>query len=243
MSVNGYLNSLAERAIIRDDERGSIQISIDNILDKLHDFNEIGECFTFGSYKRKTILSRQFDKNSDIDIMVVFRDGRYQPQTYLDWLKKFIEDKYSRSEIYQSSPTIVLELRHIKFELVPSLKDGTIYKIPYKPSNYSSWITTNPNELNGRLANNQELRRLVRVIKIWNAKQGYLFCSYELEKYIVERMSFCSGNLADRFFSFCSIFNAYNCSQNITDKISTLKNRSNSAKLSNDENSIKDLFE
>lgn len=78
--------------------------------------------------------------------MVVFEKGGYNPQTYLDRLKRFVEQRYGSSEIYQSSPTIVLELNHIKFDLVPALHQyGTTYNIPNGPS---AWQSTNPNDFN-----------------------------------------------------------------------------------------------
>jgi hypothetical protein len=63
------------------------------------------------------------DEKSDIDYMVVFSDRDYQPQTYLDRLRRFTEYYYQKSEIKQSHPTIQLELNHIRFELVPAVKD------------------------------------------------------------------------------------------------------------------------
>lgn len=121
MSVNSYLNDLAQRAIVRDNEKNKINISIENIKSKLKSDNEVKDIKIFGSYKRGTIISRKFDENSDIDIMVIFKDDRNKPQTYLNYLKGLIGQKYTRSEIHQDNPTIVLELNHIRFELVPAL--------------------------------------------------------------------------------------------------------------------------
>ncbi|WP_328516178.1 SMODS domain-containing nucleotidyltransferase [Ralstonia pseudosolanacearum] len=65
--------------------------------------------------------TRAMDDRSDIDYMVVFSDSGATPQTYLNRLKIFVEKRYGSSEIYQSSPTIVLELRaantsHLRIE-------------------------------------------------------------------------------------------------------------------------------
>ncbi len=74
MSVNSYLNDLAERAIVRDNEKNKIQVSVKAIKERLeqHFSSEVDKVFIFGSYKRGTIISRQFDENSDIDIIVIF---------------------------------------------------------------------------------------------------------------------------------------------------------------------------
>ena len=246
MSVNSYLNDLAQRAIVRDNEKNKINISIENIKSKLKSDNEVKDIKIFGSYKRGTIISRKFDENSDIDIMVIFKDDRHKPQTYLNYLKGLIGQKYTRSEIHQSNPTIVLELNHIKFELVPALDYlfNIRYKIPEKQSNYADWLVTDPDELNGKLTNNQNLRRLVRVAKIWNIKQGGLFNSYKLEKFIVNRNYICNWNLADYFYTFCdALITNCNYPQYTNDKIKKLKDKTGMANALDAENIIKDLFE
>ena len=174
MSVFSHLQNTADSIKIQDPERTAIDTSISSLSYKLGSyFNNIESKFVYGSYDRRTILRRSKDPNSDVDYMVTFSDGSgWTPQTLMNRLKKFVEDKYSRSEIYQSSPTVVLELNHIKFELAPAYTSwGTIY-IPAPASDYSQWISTNPNTLkdalNEKNRNNQYLiRKLVRLMKYW----------------------------------------------------------------------------
>jgi hypothetical protein len=116
--------------------------------------------------------------------MVVFKEGGYTPQTYLDRLKRFTEYRYNRSEIYQSSPTLVLNLNHIRFELVPALDHASGYSIP---DGSGSWMLTTPNTFNSTLtdknkATNSRLKPAVRLAKIWNADRGYPFASYPMER-------------------------------------------------------------
>lgn len=265
MSVNSYLEDLAKKAIVRDDEKEGIEKSIETIFQRLKNYdsdkncigrNRINKYFIFGSYKRGIIIPREFDDNSDIDIMVVFgkkfkdsygftyTSGMKKPQTYLNYLKNFAESRYSRSEIHQSHPAIVLELNHIKFELVPAISDDfENFQIPTKQSSYQDWIWTNPNDLDGTLCGNQTLRKLVRIVKIWNAKQGYIYLSYELEKKIVSYNNYFNGNLANYFYSFCEIL-SINCDlpQWKIDKINTLKNKVQKAKIFDDSSEIESLF-
>ena len=156
-----------------------------------------------------------------------------KPQTYLDYLNNFAQSSYSRSEIYQSHPAIVLELNHIKFELVPTISIFGNYKIPNKQNSYQNWISTNPNDLDEALTNNQTLRRLVRIAKIWNAKQGYIYISYELEKWITQQYFY--GNLTDHFYRFCELL-PINCDlpQWKIDKINILKSKAKKAKVLDD---------
>lgn len=247
MSVNSYLNNLAEKAIVRDNEKTKIQSSIRAIKERLESYfrEEIESAFLFGSYNRKTLISRKFDDNSDIDIMVVFKTNGYQsykPEAYINKLKDFMKSRYPQSEIYRDYPTAVLELNHIKFELVPAINHYMSgYQIPCK-NTYRDWMNTNPNDLDGALANNQTLRRLVRIVKIWNAKQGYIYESYELEKWIVNNCFY--GNLSDHFYRFCELLPInWNLSENKQNKIQKLKDSAQMVKYSDNENCIQNLFE
>lgn len=127
------------------------------------------------------------DENSDIDYMVIFKDDGSKPQTYLNRLKRFVETYYSRSEIYQSSPTIVLELNHIKFEIVPAKE---VWGQKYIPDGSGDWMATNPNDFNNTLTdknknNGNLIKPTIRLAKYWNAKNGYIYSSYLFEKRIV----------------------------------------------------------
>lgn len=97
MSTTGYLNRLANQAIIRDLEKETIGRSIGTLRQKLRRYfqRDITEQFPFGSYTRGTILPRCMDPSSDVDVMVVFADDRYRPQTYLDRLRRFVEATYT----------------------------------------------------------------------------------------------------------------------------------------------------
>lgn len=194
MTVNSYLSALANNAIIRDAEKQGIQRSISTLQTRLNlEFgSDVSNQFIFGSYSRGTILPRHMDERSDIDYMVVFSDDSFRPQTYLDRLRRFAARYYSSSEIFQSNPTLVLSLNHIRFELVPGLSSLVFgYQIPAKASDYQDWIYTNPTSFNQTIVNANQtygnlIKPVVRLVKYWNAQNGYVFDSYELEKTIAE---------------------------------------------------------
>lgn len=213
MSVLRYLENLASNAILSDDEESSIDTSISTLQTRLDSYfgDELKEHFKFGSSTRGTILPRKMDSDSDIDYMVVFDDDSYKPQTYLDKLKRFAEAKYSTSEIYQSSPTVVLKLNHIKFELVPAIDKGFYsyhsYYIPAKASDVNDWILTDPNGFNDKLTeknqnNNCLIKPMIRLVKYWNADRGHLFYSYIKEKDIVNKFYYNCSNVKDYFFDY-----------------------------------------
>lgn len=214
MSINSYLIELASELIIRDNEEDNIQRSINTLRTRLTSYfgSEIIEQFCFGSYTRGTILPRKADEDSDIDYMIVFKNTEgYKPESLFRRLKSFVEYRYSRSEIYRDSPTIVLELNHIKFELVPACYPNLYpvikgYKIPAPRSSYEEWISTNPNEFNQQLTSKNIyhkscMKPLIRILKYWNSLNGKIYSSYELEQHIINQNYFYCSNLRDYFYS------------------------------------------
>jgi hypothetical protein len=206
VSVITYLQARASAAVLSGDEEKSINTSISTIKTRLnsHFGTGLSDHFRFGSSTRGTILPRSMDEHSDIDYMVVFSDGGYSPQTYLDRLKRFAETYYANSDIKQSSPSVVLQLNHIKFDLVPALKQQySGYRIPNGPN---AWQDTNPNDFNATLTekNGKELSMIkptIRLVKFWNAQGGYIYDSYSLEKYIVGLSYYGVLNLRDYVFT------------------------------------------
>lgn len=229
MSVITYLQRRASAAVLSGDEETSINTSISTIKTRLtsHFGSGLSDQFRFGSSTRGTILPRSMDEHSDIDYMVVFSEGGYTPQTYLDRLKRFAETYYASSDIKQSSPSVVLQLNHIKFDLVPALKQKySGYRIPNGPS---AWQDTNPNDFNATLIakNTAELSMIkptIRLVKYWNAYNDYIFDSYGLEKFIVGLSFFGVSNLREYVFTVFDNFTlSYDQPQWRKDKLARAK--------------------
>jgi len=220
MNANGFLTRLANSAIMRDSEQTSVHGSLAALKVRLDShFNgtiltgrPIKRHFAFGSFTRGTNLPGSMDAKSDIDYMIVFAESNATPQTYINRLRRFAEAKYPRSEIAQSAPTIVLSLRHIRFELVPAIESFLSGpQIPAPASNYADWMETNPNDTNADLTrknqnNNNLIKPLVRLVKYWNAQNQYPFESFELEKMVINHtpllISLWNGNLWEWVRSF-----------------------------------------
>ncbi len=244
MSVNTYLTQLASDLVLDETEKSNITTSISTLKVRLDAYfaSNITRQFQFGSSTRGTILPRKADSNSDIDYMVVFDtsiEGQKKPQTYLDRLKKFAETKYSTSEISQSSPTIVLSLNHIKFELAPAIYNYG-YQIPSPASSWSEWISTDPTGTNKALqdknkAENYQIKPLVRLVKYWNATKGHPYDSFSLEQYIVNKYFLSCTALEDYFYSFWSGFSCtYETAQYIKDMVESAKQHAKTAKENED---------
>lgn len=135
MSINSYLEETASNLIIKGNEKESINVSLNTFIDRMRDYfsnNEsvnLKEIKVFGSYQRDTNLPQSVDYGTDVDIMLVMDNDGATPQTYLDRARRGIEAKYSTSQIRQSSPTVVLQMLHIKFEITPAIMDGGLYRI------------------------------------------------------------------------------------------------------------------
>lgn len=211
MSVLSYLEGVASALVLSEDERQSIAASISTLESRLenHDTNNaIKSKYKFGSYDRGTILPRYLDSHSDVDYMVVFNDPfKVQAQSRLNWLKQFAQEKYSRSEIHQDYPTIALELNHIRFELVPAVEMGGSYnlQIPAPKSSILQWINTNPSELakqsnDANLRMNFKFKPLVRILKLWNVKNGRVYSSCKLEQHLAQQVIF--GNNLEEYLYY-----------------------------------------
>lgn len=239
MTVLTHLNNLSSELVLSENEKSSISTSLSTLSYRLNIYfgTNITSHFKFGSYPRVTILPRRADSLSDVDYMIVFstQDGKKTPQTYLDRLRRFAETKYSTSEIYQSSPTIVLSLNHIRFELVPAIYDYG-YQIPSPASSWSKWLRTDPSQadkdiLDKNKDNNYQIKPLVRLIKYWNATQGYPFTSYSLERYIVQKYYWGCISLRDYFYAFWSDFECqWDSPQSTKDKVKRAKKYAQEAK-------------
>ena len=260
MSVLTYLTSLSSQLVLSTEERISIGVSLGFLKTKLSNWShssDIQEQAVFGSYDRDTILPRKYDDGSDVDYMIVFKNpNQLQPETFRGWLKKFAEDKYTRSEIYLDYPTTVLELSHIKFELVPAIKPmwGT-YMIPDNTTIFSKWQSTNPFTLKNTITEankiNHNIRPLIRVMKYWNVLNGKPYASYELEQKIANMPFWYSKNLEECFYFFVeALIPEYSMSQLKKNAVNKLKNAARQAQYYKHmgldglaENEIKTIFE
>lgn len=207
VSVLRFLIDTASNAVLSVSEQSSITTSIKTLKDRMAIYFKPGmirEHFQFGSSRRGTMLPRKMDERSDIDYMIVFRSDTAMPQAYLNQLKHFVETFYGYSEIRQSSPSIVLELNHIKFDLVPAVNSllGTL-QIPNGPN---AWMPTNPNDFSTLLEEknknqNSLIKPTIRLIKYWNAASRYPFESFILEQWICDLDFWGAMNQREYFFT------------------------------------------
>jgi hypothetical protein len=197
-SINYKLDQLSRGYYISygSTEQKKIDASVATLKSRLksHFGSDIVNLVEFGSYKRDTLLPRKYDEHSDFDLMIVFDHARLRltPGTYRTRLMNFAEKMYYRSDVYRTSPTVTLELDHIKYDLVPAFEETGYWptsKTTYIPQNDSAWMTTDPHGFNAQLTSintgsHYNIKKVIRLLKAWNAKVGYPIESFGLEKEI-----------------------------------------------------------
>lgn len=246
VSINAKLLQLANQYYISHGsaEQKKIDASVDNLKRqlRLHFAGNVSNIVEFGSYKRDTILPRQFDNLSDVDLMIFFNHASLQvnPGTYRNYLVRFSEERYSRSSVYKSSPTVVLELEHIKYDLVPAYEETKVWttvKTIYIPKNDSAWMATDPHGFNSELTrvNTQygsNIKKVIRLLKAWNAKVGYPIESFGLEKEIAGMTFWFCNSLEEYFFKTIENLSVYRDGNFFTQnqKVSALKDNANRVK-------------
>jgi predicted nucleotidyltransferase len=193
-------------------ESPKIEASLKSIKNKLR--QEFGDRIVgieiFGSYERKTLLPREYDSLSDIYLLIVFDHENIdvRPSTYRKYLHQFAEKYYPNSISYKSQPSVVLELNYINYDLVPAYtQEEGFFNITdevYIPEDNYEWQHTNIDEFTQALdkknkENDYNVKRVIRLLKAWNAKVGYPIQSYELEQLIAD-MDFGDDDIESVFF-------------------------------------------
>lgn len=219
MNINNKLTTFAQQELVlshNDTERDRIKASLSQLEKKLNDkLGNIQEFIRFGSFTRNTILPRDYDPQSDIDLMVVFNTGSWKktPGTYRKNLHDVLSVAYPNSISKKDFPAVKLELNHIKFDLVPAYCEVSSWsgnKTFYIPDLSDGWRVTVPNDINADLSNknqsygNNIVKNVIRLCKCWNAGVGYAYESYGMEKWILNRFFYAGDNIYDKFCSVLS---------------------------------------
>jgi predicted nucleotidyltransferase len=246
-SINSYLSTLSYTYYISHDseEDKKIKTSISILQGKLR------TCFgakmlsasVFGSYERDTILPRKYDTYTDVDMMVKFDHATLNRNeaTYRQWLLDFGTDNYLRSASYKDFPTVVVQLSHISFDLVPAKEEG-YFKTLYIPDANNIWQVTDPRGFNQTVADANGrykyiVKPIIRLMKAWNAKAGYPFSTYALEQQIAG-MNFTGDDFQSGFFWAIDHISDFNLSATGKGKVTSLRNNKAWVKRYLDENNL-----
>jgi hypothetical protein len=208
MTVLTYLESLAGDALHLPGEKRKVQDALAKLQRRLsnHFSDQLESHFKFGSSARGTNLPRAYAEEMDIDYLVVFSDRTLAPKTLIRKLVEFARQAYPRNTVFQSSPAVVIEMRDVTFELVPARKTltGLFHSHEIPNGNATVWVGTNPRGFEEVLVNrNKEchnrLKAAIRLAKMWNVANGYVFSSYQLENFAVNTSYLWDSNLTQYF--------------------------------------------
>lgn len=237
-TINYTLQKISADLFIKYEskEREYIEQKIINFQSSIKAYfgNNINDILVFGSYKRDTILPRKFDENSDIDVLIVFNQAQneFSPETYRNHLNRFASTKYSTTKILKDHPSVVLEMSNIKFDLVPCRLYNGFWNDSYQiPSKSGIWMKTDPKGFNEKLtaSNNRFgsiVKPIIRLLKCWNAYNGYPFASFDLEQIIAD-FNFSNDNLQTGFLRAIKNLPTNNLANYQSKKVETLKNNMN----------------
>lgn len=212
MSSKKYLEKLNFRILeLNNESKKSVETSVSNLESHLKNwdkFDTVVEYKAFGSFVRETNLPKCIDSTADVDYMIVFNTTDKKPQTYLNYVKEFLDLKYPHSKRYQDHPTIALDLNNIKFEIMPAIQLwGKVfpgYNIPAPVSVVLEWTNTYPQKLHEDLdkadkRNDGMLRPVIRLIKYWNVLNGKILTSFRIEEYVINHVFLGCNDLAAYF--------------------------------------------
>lgn len=220
MDINTYLTNLSKQLALTASEKEKIDKSLDYLIGKVWSVfrDKLISVAAFGSYDRGTMLSNTIAKDSDVDVMITFKANEFQPETYLKQLRNFGETTYPRSEVSPEHPTIMVDLQHIRFELVPAYIEERAFvndklMIPASPGKDIRWIETDPEAFKTSLIQKNKEKKgqtiqIIKILKYWNALNNYPFKPYTLEKVAVnENVS--GANIKEFFYDFVNEFSDY----------------------------------
>lgn len=208
MSVLSYLESLAGDALHLPSEKKKVQEAVLKLQERLSRYfgDELEHHFKFGSSVRGTNLPQQYAEDMDIDYMVVFRERGLAPRTYLRKLADFAQKHYRQNAVFQSSPAVVVVMRSVRFELVPARRTltGLFHSHEIPNARATDWVGTNPLGFERALiernkACHSRLKAAIRLVKMWNAENDYVFSSFRLENIAYDLSYPWDKNLKDYF--------------------------------------------
>jgi predicted nucleotidyltransferase len=240
--LNNHLKKIASELFIKTKslERYNIDRSLEILVKKIDDYfgDEVSKITVFGSYTRDTILPRRYDEQSDIDILVEFDTDEYEklkPESYRSKLKRFAEESYPAALSVKDHPSVVIELNHIKFDLVPAIFSKWFFWSSIEiPNKKGGWMKTEPEAFNEELTKankkyNSIVKPIVRLLKYWNACNGYPYYSYELEVAVAD-MDFSGDNVETGFFYAIKQLSTWDLPDWAEDAVDRLKRNAKQAK-------------
>ena len=207
--VAEHLAVLAQKATLSNVDKGLINVPLKTLMTRIgaeFDRYVVTRSEVFGAFARDTRLPQAMDPQSDVDLMVVFRERGHPPAHYISQLRQFAELHYPRVSIHSDGQSLYLQLLQARFELVPAHESVSGVQIPVKGGGF--WVRTDPAEDIRQLLEKDKLHNglllpVIRLAKYWNARAGHPFPSWDIEhRAVAHRFAFVPRNLKAYWFDF-----------------------------------------
>lgn len=207
--VAEHLAMLAQKAILSNVDKSLVNVPLKTLMTRIgaeFDRYVVTRSEVFGAFARDTRLPTAMDPESDVDVLVVFRERGQAPAHYIAQLREFAELHYPKISISTDGHALYLKLLQARFELVPAHDSIAGVQIPARDG--SGWVRTDPvaalRELQEKDKQHQGLLLpVIRLAKYWNARAGHPIASWELEqRAVAHRFSFTPKNLKAYWFDF-----------------------------------------
>lgn len=208
--VAEHLAIVARAAVIPAVDKGLINVPLKTLMMRVGaEFDRFTVLRTevFGSFTRETRLPVAMDPQSDVDVMVIFRERGQKPSAYVQQLQTFAELHYPRAAIVTTPHSLCLQFLQARIELVPAFDSINGVQIP-KPGPVPGWQVS---DLVGAAKALEEKDKageglilpVIRLAKYWNARNGYPFTGWDLEqRVLVHRFGFAAKSLKAYWFDF-----------------------------------------
>ncbi len=197
-TLQQYIKDLAYSIAPQPIERASIESFLSVVEEKLlNSFeNELEQCISIGAYARETAIRYTIDKESDFDLLLLFKNENDLEGFNLkkEAIIKFISKNYTQSE--EVTKDLKVQMKFGKVDLIPAVVSfqNDIPKLFIANKNKSSWVQKNPLTFDEFINKKNEessftLKPIIRLLKYWNISHGRYFTTESLEEFAANRIS------------------------------------------------------
>lgn len=131
--VAEHLAVLAQKATLSNVDKGLVNVPLKTLMTRIgaeFDRYVVTRSEVFGAFARDTRLPQAMDPESDVDVLVVFRERGHAPAHYIAQLREFAALHYPKISIHCDGQRLYLQLLQARFELIPAHESLSGVQIP-----------------------------------------------------------------------------------------------------------------
>lgn len=197
-SLQQYTKELAYSIVPQPLERATVENFLSDVEEKVtaHFGFDFERCITFGEFARETSLRHTIDKESNVDLMILFQNDDYIEnfQGMKEKVIEFIFKTFPQPE--ETSKELKIQMKYGCIQLVPAIVADVNSKSTLLRSsiNNETWIESNPLLFDENINKKNEetaylLKPVIRLLKYWNLTHGNYFSTETIELFVSNRMT------------------------------------------------------